>query len=84
MARVTRSGSLRLTGPSWPLCGTVDMRMAPIRGVPVNQGLDRLVRRQGLEPRTRGVLQTRHADRQVVLFGRSVAAVEIAPCGPVV
>ncbi|HEX6870215.1 MAG TPA: hypothetical protein VF163_03870 [Micromonosporaceae bacterium] len=31
-----------------------------------------------------GVLRTTHAGRQVVLFGRGVAAVEIAPRGPVV
>lgn len=31
-----------------------------------------------------GVLRTRHADREVVLFGRGIAAVEIAPRGPVV
>ena len=31
-----------------------------------------------------GVLRTRHGDREVVLFGRGVAAVEIAPRGAVV
>jgi hypothetical protein len=31
-----------------------------------------------------GVLRTTHANREVVLFGRGVAAVEIAPRGPVV
>lgn len=30
-----------------------------------------------------GVLHTRHGDRLVVLFGRGVAAVEVAPRGPV-
>ncbi len=30
-----------------------------------------------------GVLRTRHGDRLVVLYGRGVAAVEIAPRGPV-
>ncbi|WP_328459580.1 hypothetical protein OHA21_27475 [Actinoplanes sp. NBC_00393] len=31
-----------------------------------------------------GVLHTRHADRLVVLFGRGVAAVEVAPRGAVI
>lgn len=30
-----------------------------------------------------GVLQTRHGDRLVVLYGRGVAAVEVAPRGAV-
>jgi hypothetical protein len=30
-----------------------------------------------------GVLRTRHGDRLVVLYGRGVAAVEMAPRGPV-
>jgi hypothetical protein len=30
-----------------------------------------------------GVLRTRHGDRLVVLFGRGVAAIEVAPRGPV-
>jgi hypothetical protein len=31
-----------------------------------------------------GALRTRHGDRLVVLFGRGVAAIEVAPRGPVV
>jgi hypothetical protein len=31
-----------------------------------------------------GVLRTRHADRLVVLYGRGVAAIEVAPRGAVV
>jgi hypothetical protein len=30
-----------------------------------------------------GVLRTRHGDRLVVLYGRGVAAIEVAPRGPV-
>jgi hypothetical protein len=30
-----------------------------------------------------GVLRARHGDRLVVLFGRGVAAIEVAPRGPV-
>jgi hypothetical protein len=31
-----------------------------------------------------GALRTRHGDRLVVLYGRGVAALEVAPRGPVV
>jgi hypothetical protein len=31
-----------------------------------------------------GALRTRHGDRLVVLYGRGVAAIEVAPRGPVV
>jgi hypothetical protein len=31
-----------------------------------------------------GVLRCRHGDRLVVLYGRGVAAIEVAPRGPVV
>ncbi|MEV4759321.1 hypothetical protein AB0J86_30075 [Micromonospora sp. NPDC049559] len=30
-----------------------------------------------------GVLRTKHGDRLVVLYGRGVAAIEVAPRGPV-
>jgi hypothetical protein len=33
--------------------------------------------------RDSGVLRSRHGDRLVVLYGRGVAAVEVAPRGPV-
>jgi hypothetical protein len=31
-----------------------------------------------------GALRTRHGDRLVVLYGRGIAAIEVAPRGPVV
>ena len=58
----------------------LDVRYQLEEAVDANEAIDRVVEMLRDDS---GVLRTRHGDRLLLLFGRGVAAVEVAPRGAV-
>jgi hypothetical protein len=80
-----------VTGSRWASVGEIVLRVRLVSGdqidvryehdlVDENELIQRVVETLAEES---GVLRTRHGDRLMVLYGRGVAAVEVAPRGAV-